>query len=161
MHCRYTQSALCLRMLSSALVCVAVVKADGQNSEASAPVTFTAEQDHQNMMDQLDIRKLRNRSSGDDKSANHANDDESLANPYPDLPDPLRLSSAFSATKISGCRMTHHANAAQIPTVNTGLLNGQLACRQHDGGHTDARNVSYVLQWADKWRQAGPLPVAP
>ena len=40
---------------------------------------------------------------------------------------------------------------AQMPPVNTGLLDGQLAWRQHDGGHTDAPNVKYFIQWADKF----------
>ena len=37
----------------------------------------------------------------------------------------------------------------KMPPVNTGLLNGQLAWRQHDGGHTDAPNVKYFIKWAD------------
>jgi hypothetical protein len=49
---------------------------------------------------------------------------------------------------------------AAMPPVNTALLSGQLAWRQHDGGHTDAPNVKYFLEWADKWRNSGPLPVA-
>jgi hypothetical protein len=40
---------------------------------------------------------------------------------------------------------------AQMPPINTGLLNGQLAWRQHDGGHTDAPNFKYFIQWADKF----------
>jgi hypothetical protein len=40
---------------------------------------------------------------------------------------------------------------AQMPPVNTGLLDGQLAWRQHDGGHTDAPNVKYFIAWADKF----------
>jgi hypothetical protein len=40
---------------------------------------------------------------------------------------------------------------AKMPPVNTGLLDGQLAWRQHDGGHTDAPNVKYFIQWADKF----------
>jgi hypothetical protein len=39
---------------------------------------------------------------------------------------------------------------AQMPPVNTGLLDGQLAWRQHDGGHTDAPNMKYFIEWADK-----------
>jgi hypothetical protein len=39
---------------------------------------------------------------------------------------------------------------AKMPPVNTGLLDGQLAWRQHDGGHTDAPNVKYFIQWADR-----------
>ena len=54
-------------------------------------VNFTAGQDHDNMMQQLGIRKLRPGPSGDEKAPNHANYDEALANPYPDLPDILTL----------------------------------------------------------------------
>jgi hypothetical protein len=38
-----------------------------------------------------------------------------------------------------------------MPPVNTGLLQGQLAWRQHDGGHTDAPNMKYFLEWSDKF----------
>ena len=55
------------------------------------PVNFTAEQDHQNMMDQLGIETLRPGPSGNESAPNHANYDEQLANPYKDLPDPLTL----------------------------------------------------------------------
>jgi hypothetical protein len=41
--------------------------------------------------------------------------------------------------------------AAKMPAVNQGLLDGQLAWRQHDGGHTDAPNMKWFLQWADKF----------
>jgi hypothetical protein len=61
-------------------------------------VTFTAEQDHQNMMDQLGIRALRPAPSGDEKATNHANYDESLANPYPNLPDILTLKNGEKVT---------------------------------------------------------------
>jgi (4-O-methyl)-D-glucuronate---lignin esterase len=40
---------------------------------------------------------------------------------------------------------------AQMPPVNQGLLDGQLAWRQHDGGHTYAPNMKYFIQWADKF----------
>ena len=55
------------------------------------PMNWTAEQDHQNMMEQLGIKALRPGPSGDDKAPNHANYDESKANPFPDLPDALTL----------------------------------------------------------------------
>jgi hypothetical protein len=54
-----------------------------------APVTFTADQDRQNMMDQLGIQALRPGPSGNEQAPNHANYDESKANPYPNIPDPL------------------------------------------------------------------------
>jgi hypothetical protein len=37
-----------------------------------------------------------------------------------------------------------------MPPYNTGLLEGQLAWRQHDGGHTDVPNYKYFIPWASK-----------
>jgi hypothetical protein len=34
--------------------------------------------------------------------------------------------------------------------VNVGLLNGQLAWRQHDGGPTDGPNWKHFIPWANK-----------
>jgi len=48
-------------------------------------------------------------------------------------------------------------HTAKMPPVNTGLLDGQLAWRQHDGGHTDAPNWKYFIPWADKFlHHTGP-----
>jgi hypothetical protein len=41
-------------------------------------------------------------------------------------------------------------HTAKMPPVNTGLLDGQLAWRQHDGGHTDGPNWRYFIPWADR-----------
>jgi hypothetical protein len=54
----------------------------------------------------------------------------------------------------------------RMPPVNVGLLDGQLAWRQHDGGHTDAPNWKYFLSWADyflgrRYTPAPPVPVPP
>jgi lysophospholipase L1-like esterase len=48
----------------------------------------------------------------------------------------------------------------KMPPVNVGLLDGQLAWRQHDGGHTDGPNWKYFIAWADKFfnRQAAAAP---
>ncbi|HEX5315213.1 MAG TPA: acetylxylan esterase, partial [Candidatus Kapabacteria bacterium] len=62
------------------------------------PVNFTAEQDHQNMMDQLGIKSVRPGPSGDESAPNHANYDESKANPYPNLPDPLTMNNGQKVT---------------------------------------------------------------
>src|SRR5262245_47516688 len=62
--------------------------------------------------------------------------------------------------------------AEKMPAVNVGLLDGQLAWRQHDGGHTDGPNWKYFIPWADRLlsheppaatRQAPPAgqPAAP
>ena len=57
----------------------------------SKPVNFSADQDHQNMMDQLGIKSVRPGPSGNESDPNHANYDESIANPCPQLPDVLTL----------------------------------------------------------------------
>jgi hypothetical protein len=61
-------------------------------------LNWTAEQDHQNMLDQLGIKSLRPGPSGDETKPNHANYDESKANPFPNLPDALTLHSGQSVT---------------------------------------------------------------
>jgi hypothetical protein len=39
---------------------------------------------------------------------------------------------------------------AKMPPVNTGMLDGELAWRQHDGGHEDRSNMKYFIAWANK-----------
>jgi hypothetical protein len=40
---------------------------------------------------------------------------------------------------------------AKMPPVNVSLLDGQLAWRQHDGGHTDGPNWKFFIPWADRF----------
>ena len=70
----------------------------GSSGQYPPIVKFTAEQDHQNMMDQLGIKSLRPGPSGNESAPNHANYDESLATPYPDLPDLLTLKNGKKVT---------------------------------------------------------------
>ncbi|MCG6959929.1 acetylxylan esterase, partial [bacterium BMS3Abin03] len=63
-----------------------------------SPVTLTAEQDHARLMKLLGIDSLRPGPSGDPKSPDAANTDESIANPYPNLPDPLTLNNGQKVT---------------------------------------------------------------
>ncbi|WP_165233298.1 GDSL-type esterase/lipase family protein [Aquisphaera insulae] len=57
---------------------------------APKPVVFTTQQDHENMLRQLGITRLRPGRNGNEKATqNPANYDEARANPYPDLPDVL------------------------------------------------------------------------
>ena len=67
------------------------------NTESSI-VTFTTQQDHQNMMQQLGITRLRPGPSGNPDSENAANTDESKANPYPELPALMTLKSGSKVT---------------------------------------------------------------
>jgi hypothetical protein len=56
----------------------------------------------------------------------------------------------FTLLGAKGLAVEGDYRAAQMPPVNTGLLEGQLAWRQHDGGHTDAPNMKFFIEWADK-----------
>ena len=45
----------------------------------------------------------------------------------------------------------------RMPAVNVDMLDGQIAWRQHDGGHTDGPNWKYFIPWADKNLKHTPL----
>jgi hypothetical protein len=78
--------------------CPVCRSACAQTSATQTRVTFTADQDRQNMMDQLGIRALRPGPSGNENAPNHANYDESQANPFPNIPDPLTLNDGQRVT---------------------------------------------------------------
>jgi len=63
--------------------------------------TWTAAEDHQNMMEQLGIKALRPGPSGNEAAPNHANYDPALANPYPNLPDLLTLRNGKKVTSAA------------------------------------------------------------
>jgi hypothetical protein len=68
-------------------------------ARAQQPVPLTAQEDRQRLMDLLHITSLRNGANGSNPQApNYANYDESKANPYPDLPDPLLLKNGKKVT---------------------------------------------------------------
>jgi hypothetical protein len=45
--------------------------------------------------------------------------------------------------------VTEDYRTAQKPPVNHGLLEGELAWRQHDGGHEDRTNMKHFIAWAN------------
>src|SRR5215203_1213060 len=76
----------------------ATVQAQIDSSKYPRLTTFTAQQDHDNMKQQLGIQKLRPGPSGNESAPNHANYDESIANPCPQLPDVLTLKNGKKVT---------------------------------------------------------------
>ena len=95
LHVRCLLSLLYLRLAQFAR---SPMPALSPQTLAPPPVTFTADQDHQNMMDQLGIKALRPGPSGDEKAPNHANYDESKANPYPEYAGPAHLNNGQKVT---------------------------------------------------------------
>jgi hypothetical protein len=60
-------------------------------------------------------------------------------------------SRVFTLLGAEGLDVHSDYRTAKMPPMNEGLLTGRLAWRQHDGGHTDAPNMKYFIQWSDKF----------
>jgi lysophospholipase L1-like esterase len=91
----------------SALAVLACQVSTGQQTSSTngcEPLNWTAQQDHQNMMEQLGIKALRPGPSGNEKAPNHANYDETNANPFPDLPDALIFKNGQRVTSATEWR---------------------------------------------------------
>lgn len=88
-------------LLSLALSQQPAPQPDAQTTVSSE---WTTAQDHENMLDQLGIKALRPGPSGNEQAPNHANYDEALANPFPNLPDALTLKSGLKVTSAEAWR---------------------------------------------------------
>jgi hypothetical protein len=90
--------ATLLLVVSSSLPLLAQVSNEPPKQLPAPAVNWTQQQDQQNMLDQLGIQALRPGASGNESDANHANYDETKANPWPDYPDPLTLKNGEKVT---------------------------------------------------------------
>jgi hypothetical protein len=81
-------------------------------SDQPPPLKLTAEQDHQQMMDQLHITTIRRGADGTNRNSPfYANYDETKANPYPNLPDALMLK---NGQKVTSAEMWWNQRRPQI-----------------------------------------------
>jgi hypothetical protein len=88
-------------LLSTAVLATLAVPARAQDTKPAdpAPLQLTTQQDHKLMMEALKIESLRPGANGMNRNApNAANYDESKANLYPILPDPLTLKNGEKVT---------------------------------------------------------------
>ena len=174
-------------MILLALVLGVMASAGGQSqppaSSLPPPVHLTTDQDHQRTMDLLHITALRRGPSGDPKSPDSANFDESKVTPY-SLPDPLVMK---NGKKVKNARMWWQQRRPEIvedfdreiygrvPT-NTPKVNWEVTSTTKGAegdvpvitkklvGHVD--NSSYPLITVDiqltlttPARATGPVPV--
>ncbi len=95
---RYCISSLTLFAFACAFSALAVAQKAKPALAGTPPVTITSEQDQQNMLQQLGIRALRPGPSGDERAPNHANYDESRANPFSNIPDALTFNDGKKVT---------------------------------------------------------------
>jgi hypothetical protein len=56
----------------------------------------------------------------------------------------------FRLLGATGLGVSDDYTTEKMPEVNVGLLDGELAWRQHDGGHTDTPNIKHFIEWAEK-----------
>lgn len=127
-------------------LCAGCILASGQivvaqGTSVPPPVTFTSEQDHQNMMDQLGIEALRPGPSGDEKAPNHANYDESKANPYPSIPDPLTMN---DGQKVTTAKMWWDQRRPQLVEMFEKYVYGRVP--------KDVPNVTWAVTAVDHER---------
>lgn len=111
----FLRSCVLLVVVLSAVSTFTTVSAQ-EIPQGTAPVIFTVQQDHQNMLGQLGITRLR---PGRDGSANAqgpnaANYDESKANPYPVLPELLQLSSGEPVTTSEQWRQKRRPELVEL-----------------------------------------------
>jgi lysophospholipase L1-like esterase len=85
--CRTSSDAGAIVLAATALIFIA----PGRCEPLSPPKNWTTAEDHRNMMEQLGITSLRPGPSGNEAAPDHANYDESAANPFPDYPEILKL----------------------------------------------------------------------
>ena len=62
----------------------------------------------------------------------------------------LAAAPAWTLLGARGPAITTDWRTTPMPAVNASLLDGDLAWRQHDGGHTDAPNWRHFLSWASR-----------
>src|SRR5262249_24312169 len=132
------------------------------------PAQLTAQQDHQKMMELLKITSLRPGANPNNRQApNAVNYDESKANPYPNLPDPLVLKNGEKVTTAEQWWKQRRpeivedfdrevygrvpANAPRVTWEVTGMTNDTVgdveAVTKKLVGHVD--NASYPLVTVD------------
>lgn len=156
-----------------------------ETSAPPPPVTLTAEDDHQRLMDLLRITSLRPGADPNHPDApNAVNYDEAKANPYPVLPDPLVLKNGKKVTNAKTWWTTRRAEIVEdfdreiygrvpkvtppvkweVTSTTNDTVEGVAVMVKQLVGHVD--NSSYPLVSVDiqltlttPAQAAGPVPV--
>ncbi len=151
---------------------------------ATEPKPWTAADDHRNMMEQLGIKALRPGPSGNEAAPNHANYDEALANPFPNLPDVLTLKNGRKVTTADAWWKLRRPEIVEdferevigrvpsnVPKVTwsvaesaTGTIGGRSVTGRQLVGHVDNASfpsigVDIQLTLVTPSAAAGPVPV--
>jgi len=109
-----------MKLLPAMLMLTLFLNAIGQQEESGAatqydpPACLSSQEDQKLMMDQLGISALRPGRSPDANAPNAANYDESLANPFPVLPD---LLTTDHGKKVTSPEMWYQVRRPEIAEV--------------------------------------------
>src|SRR5688572_4550396 len=86
-------------------------------AHAAAPIDtscWKTADEHLNMQQQLGITRLRPGPSGNESAPNAANYDEALANPFPDLPEVLKLANGRTVTTAGQWRTQRRPEIVEL-----------------------------------------------
>ncbi len=101
-----------VRWLPGLMLSLAVVAPAVCGDDPPPPAQMTTKEDHKHRMDLLKIQELRRGANPNDRTAaNAVNYDESRANPYPSLPDPLVLK---NGTRVATAEMWRKQRRPEI-----------------------------------------------
>jgi hypothetical protein len=182
----------CCKLAVLALVFSGTIRLAGQAASATRPaptpeqlaMRASAEKDHQRLMNLLGIKELRPGSSYDSKSPELTNYDESKANVYPNLPDPLLLKNGKRITSAQQWWTKRRPEIvedfdreilgrvpANLPKVTWEVLSttrekigGVLVVTKHLAGHVDNSAYPKIVVTMDLTlttpaNASGPVPV--
>jgi len=95
----FVMNVLCLILVSLISTSIFAQQSQRRGNDRWAEIQRLTTEDHKKMMDLLGIKSLRpGRNGMDPQAENYANYNESKANPYPDLPNPLILKNGQKVT---------------------------------------------------------------
>jgi len=102
-HCEFAFFALALAFFGEQREIKAANDDAAKQASGAAPVQLTAEQDRERMLGLLGLNdaQMRHRPASDPKAPDATNYDESKANVYPNLPDPLVLKNGQRVTSAA------------------------------------------------------------
>jgi hypothetical protein len=99
MYKTFAVKVLCVLLVLLTGVSIYAQQGGRRGNDRWAEIRRLTAEDHQRMMDLLGIKSLRpGRNGMNPQAENYANYDESKANPYPNLPDPLKLKDGQKVT---------------------------------------------------------------
>jgi hypothetical protein len=95
----FAMNVLCVMLVSLMSTSIFAQQSRQRGNDRWAEIQRLTVEDHKKMMDLLGIKSLRpGRNGMNPQAENYANYDESKANPYPNLPDPLVLKNGQKVT---------------------------------------------------------------